>query len=604
MYNGKYIKNIKRTQLAKDSSGTSIKNNNKYKYNLQLSKPIVEENSSSKKNENKNTIDNNEITDNNKKLKGNRTNKNIFNITKTLTLSKTDEKVKEKSEEKQEKENNNMSIQIRRRINFRERLNNSRKKRAFFNKNDNDNSENNQINEKEEKNKINKEKNNIIRNDYSREKKKKRNYEKIKENEDIENFIEKGSINAERDIKEENLGNEIKDTVKCKICLQKMVHPKMCPKCQNISCEKCLYNWFLKEQNKECNYCKEPINFYEFISVPFMDTIVDFVEKVIYDRKKYSSSFQNNYNNIKTEENNLNDSSNNINEYCLNHKREKIYYFCLNCNKGYCKTCFVFFGNEKDKHHNHKIIEYSNYKKSNIPLLKQKEEEIDLNINYIYDLIKKCNSYKKLYEFEQKTINDYISFIKKEYDKKMDEIIKNIDNKILDLKQSLESYQKTKKEVDELYKKVTIKNKSFSNMQYLIDKIEKMNSKIIEIDELFNLPENINLKIYKSKNEEISIEDKYLNKKINFGDEIEINIDNKIKNFLNINLSIRKDDVVKHFYKSILYIIKKETKEVAGYLLDDIKGGKNYFLMGNKIQIENDFLFFEIKCIVYDFYFE
>ena len=49
---------------------------------------------------------------------------------------------------------------------------------------------------------------------------------------------------------------------------------------------------------------------------------------------------------------------------------------------------------------------------------------------------------------------------------------------------------------------------------------------------------------------------------------------------------------------------KKETKEVAGYLLDDIKGGKNYFLMGNKIQIENDFLFFEIKCIVYDFYFE
>ena len=64
-----------------------------------------------------------------------------------------------------------MSIQIRRRINFRERLNNSRKKRAFFNKNDNDNSENNQINEKEEKNKINKEKNNIIRNDYSRDKK-------------------------------------------------------------------------------------------------------------------------------------------------------------------------------------------------------------------------------------------------------------------------------------------------------------------------------------------------------------------------------------------------------------------------------------------------
>ena len=631
MYNGKYIRNLKRSQLNKDSSSTTIKNNKSNKSNLQLSRPIKEENISSKNNNYTNTIDNNDITDSTKKLKVNNTNKNIFNISKTLTsfLSKTDDKGKDKSEEKQEKNlaNNNIS-QIRRRINFRERLNNSRKKRAFFNNsiNNNDNLVVNkeqekekienyiQKNDKEEQNKINKENENITLNkkEFSKEKKRRKNYEIIKEKEkerekeDIENENkEKDSINIERDIKEENLGNEIKDTVKCKICLQKMVHPKMCPKCQNISCERCLYNWFLKEQNKECNYCKEPINFYEFISVPFMDTIVDFVEKVIYDRKKYSSSFQNNTNYIKTEENNINDNSNNINEYCLYHKSEKIYYFCLNCNKGYCKTCFVFFGNEKDRHHNHKIIEYSNYKKSNFSQLKQQEEEIDYNINYINDTIKKCNSFKKLYELEQRTINDYISLIKKEYNKKIDDIIRNIDNKIFELKQSLESYYKAKKEIDEQYKKISVKNKNFSNTQYLIDKIEKMNNKKIEINGLFNKLGNINFKIYKSKNEEINIENKYINKKINFGDEIEMIIDKQLKNIFNINLNIQKTNQIKHFYKSIVYLTKKGTNEIFGYVLEDIKDGKNYCLMGNKIQLnESDFSFFEIKCVVYDFYVE
>ena len=649
MYGGKYIRNLKKSQLLKESSASSIKDSNRYRYNLHIPSSATAEKFSKNYNNFTSTIENNEKKETIKRLKNNKTNNDIFNISKTLTtfrsLSKTDEKGKEKEIEKIkdiendkskdiEKDennqtvnnnNNNQSMQIKRRINFRERLNNSRKKRAFFNNNTNNNNKNNLENIEKEKTfknsykeeKIKKNENLEKKMEFSKEIKRKKKFEIIKKNidtevikDEIENENDKDSISTERDIKEENLGNEIKDTVKCKMCSQKIVHPKMCPKCQNISCEKCLYNWFLKDQNKECIFCKEPINFYEYISVPFMDTIVDFVEKIIFDKKKYSSSFQNSYeyrpNNIISEEKLINNNSNQLYDNCGTHQNEKIYYFCLNCNKGYCKTCFVFFGKEKDRHINHKIVEFSNFKKMNLPLLKKEEEEIDKNINYINNLINQGNSYKDLYKFEQKTLNDYISFIQKEYNKKMDELIQNIDNQILELNQSLENYLKSKNEIEEFYKKIVVKSRNMPNAKYLIDKMAKINQEKYSFQVSFKEPETINLKVYKSEKEDFNIIDnKFQIKKIIFDDKIEMTVENKINNCICINLNIPKDNNNEHFYKAIIYYKIKESNKIYGYLLDDLKQGNNYYSMGKKIQIyENDFYIFEIKSIIYDFYLE
>ena len=503
MIRGKYIRSFKNTHLSNDPSSSSIKEKPKYRYNFRLTDQLSEE-TPSKKSPNYNTKTlqgGNDNNDYSKKLKENNTNKNIFNISKALThfnlVPNTDEKIKEKP---MDRETNNFN-DVRKKINFRERLNNSRKKRAFLNNNipsnqDRENNNNNNqnaninanINEEKEENNNNKEeipsKSRILTNSEARNKKRRLRFDIIKENEENENsynnikeFKNKNINNLVKDIKEENIGNEISDTVKCHMCFQKMVHPKMCPKCHHISCEKCLYNWFLKDQNKECNYCKEPVNFYEFISVPFMDTIVDFVEKVIYDKKKYSASFQQNFdndlNNIKNEDINLINinNTNNIKDFCDIHPTETLYYYCIDCSKGYCKTCFVFFGNEKDKHLNHKIIEYSEYINMNLPLLKEQEEKIDNNIKLINDLLTQCKSYKSLYEFQKNAINDYISNIKQKLNEEMDEYIKKIEDKILYLKQSMELYEKTKNEINEFYRKINKKNKTSLNVQYYIDKI-------------------------------------------------------------------------------------------------------------------------------------
>ena len=642
MFRGKFIRNYKKNQFSKDNSSSSIKERSKYRYNLNnlYSCPKSEE-TPPKKGTNNAKTHTEENPEKNKKLKENNTNKNIFSITKELThynnVNSTDEILKEKKLENEKVKENNNCNDLRKKINFRERLNNSRKKRAFFNNNNNNegnnyeaNNNNNNItlekgkkksdnyinvnlnNNKEEK-KDKKEENiiNVLKKN-DREKKRYLKYEAIKENEDYESQKEEKTKNYSNvmDIKEENIGNEISDTVKCHMCFQKMVHPKMCPKCHHISCEKCLYNWFLKDQNKECNYCKEAINFYDLISVPFMDTIVDFVEKVIYDKKKYSSSFQNtpnyNLNSFKKDDillNNILESK----ETCDIHDTEPLYYYCINCRKGYCKTCFVFFGKEKDKHVDHNIIEYSLYKKLNLPILREEEEKLDYNLNQLNNLINQCNSYKIFYDLEKKSINDYISLIQKELNKKMDNLIKNIENKIIELNQCIEIYHKSKKEIDDFYKNINIKNATSLNSQFFIDKIEKINNKNIinekEINKFFIVPENMILKIHQNDNEEINTE-KYINKKIRFKEDIEMTIDNKKKNCVNINLNIPKDNLKNHLYNALIYFIKKDENIIYGYTLDDVKEGKNYFSIGKKIQIEeNEFSVFKVKTLIYDFYY-
>jgi len=637
MIRGKYIRSFKNAHLSNDPSSSSIKEKSKYRYNLHSTQKFSED-TPSKKSPNYNTKTlqgGNDNNDSSKKLKENNTNKNIFNISKALTHfnipSNTDEKLKEKPTDR---ESNNFN-DIRKKINFRERLNNSRKKRAFLNNNissnqekdkNNNNNDNYNTNinvEKGDKNSDKEDfpnKNRILTNSEARNKKRRLRFDVIKENDENENSynnpneLKNRNINSiVKDIKEENIGNEISDTVRCHMCLQKMVHPKMCPKCHHISCEKCLYNWFLKDQNKECNYCKEPVNFYEFISVPFMDTIVDFVEKVIYDKKKYSASFQKNFdnelNNIKNEDINLTNINynNNIKDFCDIHPTEPLYYYCIDCSKGYCKTCFVFFGNEKDKHLNHKIIEYSEYIKLNLPLLKEQEEKLDNNIKFVNDIIAQCKSYKSLYEFQKNAINDYISYIQQKLNSEMDEYIKKIEDKILDLKQSIELYEKSKNEINDFYRKINKKNKTSLNVQYYIDKIEKNNKRNFmnneEISQLLNIPDNFNIKIYHTKNEVIdSI--KYLNKKIKLEDDIEIALDNKMKNSINMNISFPKDRR-RHFYKVLVYFKQKDLNIINGYSIDDIKEGKIYYSMSKKIKFEdNEESLFEIKAIIYDFYFE
>lgn len=399
--------------------------------------------------------------------------------------------------------------------------------------------------------------------------------------------------------KEENNLSEIKDTVKCYICFNNITKPKMCPHCHRIACEKCLYNWFMVEKKKNCGFCRKNMNFYDMVSVPFMSTVVDFVEKVFVKDKDGEIKLNEKYQ-----------------DFCQNHSNEQLYYYCMNCNRGYCKTCFVFFGEEKDKHLNHNIIEYEKYKNLNFSSLKTYGEKINDSIDKAKENIKRCISYKKAYDFERNEGNKLLDNLKKEFNREIDNNLRIIDDEINKLQTFIEKYEKYKTELTNYYSIFANKKKNESNIYYyqktsqqLINKFSSLTSKKLysskDLEKLIDLSKNMYFQTYQSKLCEFKHENIFLGKNLKLGNSpYELLIDKKQRNEINIKLLIPKDKITfGHNFKSFVFISKKGC-EASTYELDEAKEDNKFFYF--KKIIPWDYFgesVFKIKGILYDYYF-
>ena len=400
--------------------------------------------------------------------------------------------------------------------------------------------------------------------------------------------------------KEENINSEIKDTVKCYICFGIVNKPKMCQFCHRIACEKCLYNWFINENNNNCAYCNTKINFNEMISVPFMSTVADFVEK-IFDKE------------------NNNDNDNNKNIFCPNHSNEQIYYYCLDCNRGYCKICFVFFGKEKDKHVKHNIIKYEQYKNFQFENLKKFEDKITEKINETNDNIKLCESFKEEYEYERKKGNDFFDNLKNEFNKYINDNLTIIDNHIKSLKDFISKYDKYKTELHNFYSNFSNKkiNKNYSNnffqsqrLSYeLINKFSTLSSEKTysknDIEKLFDLSKEIKVYSYQTKSKDFNLDNLDTNNNLKFGDSpYELQINKKQEKEIIINLLIQKNQITYKHNFNILIFVKIKENEIKSMQLNQINEDDKFIYF--KKTIPWDYLgqsSFIIKGIMYDFYF-
>ncbi len=399
--------------------------------------------------------------------------------------------------------------------------------------------------------------------------------------------------------KEDNNFTEIKDTVKCYICFNIITKPKMCPCCHRIACEKCLYNWFMVERKKYCGFCRKKLNFYEMVSVPFMSTVVDFVEKIFDKDKDGEIKFSHNFQN-----------------FCENHPNEQIYYFCLDCNRGYCKTCFVFFGEEKDKHINHNIIEYEKYKNLNVTSLKTYDEKINASIDKAKENIKRCYSYKNAYNFERNEGNQLLDNLKKEFNKQIDDNLRLIDDEINKLEKLIEKYEKYKTELNNYYSNFSNQKINESNIysyqkisQELTNKLSFILSEKLysskELEKLIDLSKSMYFQTYQSKYSEFKHENRFFSKNLKIGNSpYELIIDNKEQNEININLLIPKDKITfGHNFKPFVFIRIKGC-EATTYELEEGKEDNKFFYFKKKIPWnyygESSF---KIKGLLYDYYF-
>ena len=406
------------------------------------------------------------------------------------------------------------------------------------------------------------------------------------------NEIEEEEKKKEEISNEENIGSEIKDTVKCYICFDKIAKPKMCPHCHRIACEKCLYNWFVNLKKKNCGFCRENAKFSEMVSVPFMESVVNFVEKFFNKKSNLSEIIDKEFL-----------------EHCPEHKNEMLYYYCLDCRKAYCKTCFVFFGEEKDKHIGHSIIEYEKYKNMSIPLLKKNADKLEYNIEHAQENIRRCLAYKEVYEHERRAGNKLIENLKYHFNKQIDSINNKIDEQIKKLKEYINENDKYKKEVEQFYGLIKKNNNSDKSCESLIIKLTKINQHKFfsskEIDKFIDLSKNIYLNTYQSKVGAFNHENMFLSKGLKLGSSpYEIVIDNKQRNEVQISLLMPKEKTpFNHNFQAFCFI-KKKGEAIKSYDLDEYKEDENCYYLKKKISW--DYFgqsIFKIKGVLYDFYF-
>ena len=293
--------------------------------------------------------------------------------------------------------------------------------------------------------------------------------------------------------KENQLEDEIRDHLKCYICLGKVLRPKMCKYCKKISCSACIDQWL--QDHTFCGICKHQVTTQDMISLPFLDDMSAFFINNIDNPKKKNlekpkttffkageriagaqNKIKNNLNNISQMNymnnhsinininNNINNIDNNISNtedtneiideeeeeeidenICREHG-EHIGYYCIQCSKYYCSKCLIFFGAETQKHKNHFIVEASKINDLGVSQAIKEYKKLGETKNKLGDIIGKINMIKKEKEIKKYEVLNIIDFIR-EYNKiRMNEEItkyQNIINYVRNQKQNLENINRS-----------------------------------------------------------------------------------------------------------------------------------------------------------------
>lgn len=256
-----------------------------------------------------------------------------------------------------------------------------------------------------------------------------------------------------------DLNNSIEDLIKCYICFGKLNDSCMCPFCQKLACQKCLFNW-LKEKKQQCPHCRSSLKESQVIKVSFMNEIASYIEK----KNKTNSK-----------------------EVCSKHNIQYLYY-CIDCKIPLCSDCCLF----EDEHKNHNIkklnevyMTHRDLIKNESAIIENKQSLLIQNLKDVNDIINEIVTFKfqKGKEFKQiyDNLNNQmemnisnISFKMKNLQKDISDKVKYIDKSRKEINVQIEKSAQSELieksvEIIENYKKL---NKSLEKNDFLFNKVD------------------------------------------------------------------------------------------------------------------------------------
>ena len=434
--------------------------------------------------------------------------------------------------------------------------------------------------------------------------------------------------------------NKIKELMVCFLCNKNLVLPRICPNCRKIACDECLKKWFIVENNSKCFFCNSDMNINKMIIIPIINNISNILYKINNNGINSSNIIFNSVKNIEIKDYNIKDSnnpkdSNTIYLYnllkklkkkkiknsiakipyvhksnkefllplnCPSHPDQPLFYYCSFCEKSYCRTCFVFFGQEKNNHIGHKIIDYEKFKNINNNDLLNYSKTLKEKYDEINNIIKECEDLKNCYSLEKEIVNKYIKFIVNKYNEKMEQNITRINELINSYKKYIEQIKGVQNDITK-YRSNEEKNNYYEvNLFINVTKIKNLEySKNIDI--FSNLSPILLFNIYQSDLKQFDIID------INFHFRLKLN--NSKYNFA---LLRKENEVQIYIFYPVEKILKKKLilpfvylrKKDNSWELYELKEflvykGKNYFIKRLRV---NNFCkvnsFIKIKAVLYE----
>ena len=247
---------------------------------------------------------------------------------------------------------------------------------------------------------------------------------------------------SEEQKKEIAVENEIRDKLKCYICLSKVKKPKMCKFCKRLCCSDCINSWL--SGHDYCGICKSKVTLEDLILVPFIDDMSTYFINNIENHPKHQlGKIDKIKNKNKTQIINLKDNKKEIiiekeenkeeNNICKTHGN-KIDYYCVQCDKYFCSNCLVFFGQEVKKHTNHLILQVSQMNDLGIIEAVNEYKKLPETKNTIEHLIGLCNLKLKENHIKRCEFEDNMNTVRKLFTQKLDESTKDLQTILKNLK--------------------------------------------------------------------------------------------------------------------------------------------------------------------------
>ena len=331
---------------------------------------------------------------------------------------------------------------------------------------------------------------------------------------------------------------QLRNLMKCGCCKKNLQDLFLCPFCKNHSCKKCFNKkfYYLKRDHTPCPLCGKKVKRSMLRSVTLINKIAEVVEEDTDNVKESIMKF----------------NPNELISKCDIHIFNKIFVYCIDCDKKMCPVCFDI---EQNKHKEHRCVNYEKYLELNLFFgnsFKNMKNFILISEKAIIDL-QKLN-----YDLENKKsallnfandLSDKINILFNEELEKINEIISSLTQKISD-------YNNFRKDIKKsVTKKIPKGYSEFDDMETIKKEITKKVGEL-KIELPNKVFENLEKK-YKKKINFSKIEEKININKERIMSGININVQDNENYKFNIEVSADKEEI--YFYLNINnYINEKE----------------------------------------------